>query len=205
MPNSGLRLASRIRPDWPFLSSPGALHQSLSLAAQRGRTRPVDNLLIKFALLAASQRPEIKHWRGSPRGPFGYNEGPTSSCHTFCWKARHLFDVPFFCLRTGHCAPSLRRAKLAYDATALPLRSRGEPAMSRLHGPHPQLLDHCPHRPRQEHAGRSDHPALRRLERSRDGRAGARLDGPRARARHHHQGADGGAAVHRARWRRSTT
>jgi hypothetical protein len=42
------------------------------------------------------QREEIKHWRGLPRGAFGYNEGPTSSCHTFCWKARQKFDVPFF-------------------------------------------------------------------------------------------------------------
>ncbi len=63
------------------------------------------------------------------------------------------------------------------------------------HGPHPQLLDHCPHRPRQEHAGRSHHPALRRPERPRDGSAGARLDGHRARARHHHQGADRGAEL----------
>ena len=42
------------------------------------------------------QRREIKPWRGLRPGCFDYNEVPTSSCHTFCWKARHRFDVPFF-------------------------------------------------------------------------------------------------------------
>jgi hypothetical protein len=42
------------------------------------------------------QRREIKHWRGLRPGAFDYNEVPTSSCHTFCWKARQSFDVPFF-------------------------------------------------------------------------------------------------------------
>jgi hypothetical protein len=55
----------------------------------------VDNLLIEFHV-GHPQRAEIKHWRGLRRGAFGYNEIPTSSCHTFCWKARQLFDVPFF-------------------------------------------------------------------------------------------------------------
>jgi hypothetical protein len=55
----------------------------------------VDKLLMKFRV-GASQRREIEHWRGFPQSPFGYNEIPTSSCHTFCWKARHSFDVPFF-------------------------------------------------------------------------------------------------------------
>ena len=59
--------------------------------------------------------------------------------------------------------------------------------------PHPQLFDHRPHRPRQVDARRPLHPALRRAVRPRDERAGARLDGPRARARHHDQGADRGA------------
>jgi hypothetical protein len=57
-----------------------------------------------------SQREEIKHWRGLPPGPFGYNEIPTSSCHTFCWKARHSFDVPFFYPQHGADAPSHRFA-----------------------------------------------------------------------------------------------
>jgi hypothetical protein len=55
----------------------------------------VDNML-KEILVGPWQRQEIKHPRGFKKGPFGYNEGPTSSCHTFCWKARHYFDVPFF-------------------------------------------------------------------------------------------------------------
>jgi hypothetical protein len=42
------------------------------------------------------QRREIEARRGLAQGGFDYNEDPTSSCHTFCWKARHLFDVPFF-------------------------------------------------------------------------------------------------------------
>jgi hypothetical protein len=52
-------------------------------------------------------------------------------------------------------------------------------------------------RPRQVHAGRPHHPALRRPAGARDGSAGARLQPDRARARHHHQGAVGLAAVHR--------
>ena len=70
---------------------------------------------------------------------------------------------------------------------------------------HPQFLDHRPRRPRQVHAGRSHHPALRRPAGPRDGSAGARLQSDRARARHHHQGAVGLAAVHRARRRRPTS
>jgi len=55
----------------------------------------VDKLLTVFHV-GDSQRREIKQWRGFPWGAFGYNESPTSSCHTFCWKARQKFDVPFF-------------------------------------------------------------------------------------------------------------
>jgi hypothetical protein len=46
--------------------------------------------------VGTQQREEIEQWRGFPPGAFGYNESPTSSCHTFCWKARQKFDVPFF-------------------------------------------------------------------------------------------------------------
>ena len=67
--------------------------------------------------------------------------------------------------------------------------------------PHPQFLDHRPHRPRQVDARRSLHPALRRARCARDERAGARFDGPGARTRHHDQGADGGARIRRARRR----
>jgi len=55
----------------------------------------VDNLWMDFDV-GALQRREIKQRRGFQRGAFGYNESPTSSCHTFCWKARQSFDVPFF-------------------------------------------------------------------------------------------------------------
>ena len=64
------------------------------------------------------------------------------------------------------------------------------------HAAHPQLLHHRPRRPRQVDAGRPHHPALRRPRGARDGSAGARLQPDRARARHHHQGAVGLAAVH---------
>jgi len=55
----------------------------------------VDILLMIFDV-GAVQRAKIKQRRGFPQGAFGYNESPTSSCHTFCWKARQRFDVPFF-------------------------------------------------------------------------------------------------------------
>ncbi|MEP6739830.1 MAG: hypothetical protein ABJA61_05595 [Caldimonas sp.] len=44
---------------------------------------------------------------------------PTSSCHTFCWKARHSFDVPFFYLQHG-------------AFRALHIASRWELALKRL-------------------------------------------------------------------------
>jgi hypothetical protein len=66
----------------------------------------VDKLWTDFAV-GDLQRRTIKQWRGFQRGAFGYNETPTSSCHTFCWKARQSFDVPFFYSTHGHL-PSLR-------------------------------------------------------------------------------------------------
>jgi hypothetical protein len=68
----------------------------------------VDKLCITFPV-GVVQRPENKHWRGFWRGPFGYNEIPTSSCQTFCWKARHPFDVPFFCFSPALSAVTSRR------------------------------------------------------------------------------------------------
>ena len=53
---------------------------------------------------------------------------------------------------------------------------------------HTQLLHHRAHRPRQVHAGRPPARTHRRAHPARDDRAGPRLHGPRARARHHHQG-----------------
>jgi hypothetical protein len=109
------------------------------------------------------------------------------------------FDVPFFYASARRLAPSHRRdVSLRRSGFAALPSSHAAPG-DRPHEPHPKLLDHCPHRPRQEHAGRSHHPALRRPVRPRDGSAGARLDGHRARARHHHQGADRGAELQGAR------
>ena len=61
------------------------------------------------------------------------------------------------------------------------------------HGPepHPQLLDHRPHRPWEVDARGPDPPADRDRLRARDARPAARLDGARARARDHDQGAGG--------------
>ena len=59
------------------------------------------------------------------------------------------------------------------------------------HGPstHPQLLDHRPHRPWEVDAGRPHPAAHRHGRRPRHEGAAARLDGARARARDHDQGA----------------
>ena len=56
------------------------------------------------------------------------------------------------------------------------------------HGPHPQLLDHRPHRPRQVDPGRPHPRGHRRRRPEENAGADARLDGPRARARDHDQG-----------------
>jgi hypothetical protein len=48
----------------------------------------VDKLLMDFPV-GALQRREIEQRRGLRPASFDYNEIPTSSCHTFCWKARH--------------------------------------------------------------------------------------------------------------------
>jgi hypothetical protein len=62
----------------------------------------VDNLFTEIRV-GALQRREIQQWRGLRPASFDYNEIPTSSCQSFCWKARQRFDVPFFCLR--HAPP----------------------------------------------------------------------------------------------------
>jgi hypothetical protein len=48
----------------------------------------VDNMLIIYPV-GSLQRREIEQWRGLQPGSFDYNEIPTSSCQSFCWKARH--------------------------------------------------------------------------------------------------------------------
>ncbi|MEK8031821.1 hypothetical protein AACH06_13420 [Ideonella sp. DXS29W] len=56
----------------------------------------VDKLLKDFAV-GTLQRAPTQEIRGLQRGPFGYNEGPTSSCHTFLLEGASPFlDVPFF-------------------------------------------------------------------------------------------------------------
>ena len=60
----------------------------------------VDNLLMTYPV-GSLQRQEIEQRRGLQPGSFDYNEIPTSSCQSFCWKARHSFDVPFFWLQHG--------------------------------------------------------------------------------------------------------
>ncbi len=62
-------------------------------------------------------------------------------------------------------------------------------------GPHPQLLDHRPHRPRQVDPGRPHPRDHRRRRPEENAGADARLDGPRARARDHDQGAGGAGRV----------
>ena len=61
--------------------------------------------------------------------------------------------------------------------------------------PNTQLLDHRAYRPRKVDARRPPPRDDRRPVEPRDGAAGARLDGPRARARHHDQGAFGPARL----------
>src|SRR2546423_9914689 len=56
--------------------------------------------------------------------------------------------------------------------------------------PHPQFLHRRPYRSWEIDPGRPADPVHRGLEHARDEGAGARLHGDRARARHHHQGAD---------------
>jgi len=66
----------------------------------------VDNLWMNFAV-GTLQRARTQEIRGLQRGAFGYNESPTSSCHTFCWKARlHFWTCLFFAY-----GPALRAFK----------------------------------------------------------------------------------------------
>jgi hypothetical protein len=62
----------------------------------------VDNLLIKIRV-GVSQRREIKHWRGFAQGPFGYNEVPTSSCHTFLLEGASFVRRAFFLATAQRC------------------------------------------------------------------------------------------------------
>ena len=97
--------------------------------------------------------------------------------------------------RRSRCASCGPWARLETAAT---MRDRGP-------GTHPQLLHHRPHRPRQVDAGGPHPPAHRRGGGARHAQPGARLDGPRARARHHHQGPGRAGALHGRRTARPTS
>jgi hypothetical protein len=55
----------------------------------------VDKLLKDFAV-GTLQRAQTQEIRGLQRGPFGYNEGPTSSCHTFLLEGASPFWTCLF-------------------------------------------------------------------------------------------------------------
>ena len=89
-------------------------------------------------------------------------------------------------------------------AAAFPGRGAARPRLRSTpisHGPepHPQLLDHRAHRPWQVDPRRPDPAAHGDRLRARDAGPAARLDGARARARDHDQGAGGSGAVEGAR------
>ena len=98
----------------------------------------------------------------------------------------------------GRPAGSCSRAPTAVRRSAPPILSRGSHGRP---GTHPQLLDHRPHRPREVDAGRPHPRDDEDRRRPVDARPGARLDGPRARARHHDQGPGGARLLHRAQRR----
>jgi hypothetical protein len=83
----------------------------------------VDNLLMTYPV-GSLQRQEIEQRRGLQPGSFDYNEIPTSSCQSFCWKARQSFDVPFFCVRPALRAfTSLRDMSLPRNGCAVVISS----------------------------------------------------------------------------------
>ena len=94
--------------------------------AQRGASAKTRICLLKFcgqlSPVGSPQRPEIKHWCGFPADPFGYNGRPTSSCQTFCWKARHPLGRAFFLAPARPCGPAHRGATRACTEAAAPLR-----------------------------------------------------------------------------------
>jgi hypothetical protein len=71
----------------------------LFFATKELQVQAVDKLFISFPV-GARQRLIYKRWRDCRPGPFEYNEGPTSSCQTFCWKARHFIGRAFFLAST---------------------------------------------------------------------------------------------------------
>ena len=117
-------------------------------------------------------------------------------------RRRSRWAAPSYAAVVLRCG--CRRRARSVDLFRAPAAARRLVTCSAAHGrpvPHPQLLDHRPHRPWQVDAGRP-HPgddAHRRP--ARDARPAARLDGPRARARDHDQGAGRARLLHGARRR----
>ena len=105
---------------------------------------------------------------------------------------------------SSRSALPLRRPAPVLMFAPRPLGSRPSASSNDRPRPHPQLRHHRPYRSWQVDPGRSPDPGLRRPHRARDARAGAGFHGYRARARHHHQGADRPPRLHRQE-RRSTT
>ena len=113
----------------------------------------------------------------------------------------------------SHCGSLLRPRGLRFTQLALPaetwLISRSRTG-SHVHAAqrqraHPQLLDHRAHRSRQVDARRSPARGHRHRHRAREAGPVPRQHGPGARARHHHQGADGAHGLHGRRTARTTS
>ena len=91
-----IAIASRYNRDRQRLVFSGFDNESDAARLSPGHPQVfVDNLLMTYPV-GTLQRQEIEQWRGLQPGCFDYNEIPTSSCQSFCWKARQSFDVPFF-------------------------------------------------------------------------------------------------------------
>ena len=87
----------------------------------------------------------------------------------------------------AHGCPSVRRRCHFLRRRLWPARGARTPGPGPPEHGHPQHRDHRACRPWQDHAGRRAAEAVRHLPREPgDGRAGARFERPRARARHHH-------------------
>src|SRR6185437_5589870 len=117
-----------------------------------------------------------------------------------CWMQYEAGRPEVHCGRanprlTGH-KPRLRgawRPDIRRPSASPRSRPHDHPAR-----PYPQFLHRRPYRPREIHAGRPPDPDHGRARGAGDEGAGARFDGYRARARHHHQGADGAPQIPRA-------
>src|SRR6185312_10601159 len=86
--------------------------------------------------------------RGFQRGAFGYNESPTSSCHTILLEGASLFGRAFFLVSTQGAAvfsaplatPPLRLLR----RTGMRTRHHAPARSNDPHGSHQKLLHHRP-------------------------------------------------------------